>query len=355
MGLSISAGDLPFLKRAPRLLGIKKHVSFRDTEIGRFLLDTVKIDCGVTFPGNKQIIQPLLTKAYTITGHAFEILIQAKMNHPVDEIPRKFLQKMYAKFNNLTEEEQIEILSTKDKSELKKMCDHRNLKKSGSKPELIDRLIFVFSPTDSTIFEEILSIKIKHLHNSLKNQITENDISIALTLASLTYRYLSYTCYIDELWMESSPSKEICTDLTSLFNLWNSVNRNDKLWSSGEFSMFKEFGHPDFFNEDSILDIKAVVRVRKREHLAQLLGYAFLAKMNGINVEYIQLYYARHGVMLKIPLADAVNGELENKFEQFSGMIFQTKAEGARGISNDEIKYGEKMGYLGKFSDMEEW
>lgn len=349
MGMSIGAGELPFLTRKPRLLGIKKHVSYRNTEIGRFLLEAVKMDCGVTFPGNKQIIQPLLTKAYTITGHAFEILIQAKMNHPVDEIPRKSLQKMYANFNNLTKEEQIEILSAKDKSELKKMCTHRNLKKSGSKLELIDRLIFVFSPTDSTIFEEILSRKIKDLQNSLKNQITDNDISIALALASLTYGYLSYTVRIDELWMENSPSKEICTDLTNLFNLWDSVNRNDESWKSGEFSMFKEFGHPDFFKEDSILDIKAVVRVRKREHLAQVLGYAFLAKMNGIKVEYIQLYYARHGVMLKIPLEDVVNGELNHTFEKFSGMIFQTKAEGRKGISNDEVKYGEKMGYLGKF------
>ena len=69
MGMSIGAGELPFLTRKPRLLGIKKHVSYRNTEIGRFLLEAVKMDCGVTFPGNKQIIQPLLLQIVTRSRH----------------------------------------------------------------------------------------------------------------------------------------------------------------------------------------------------------------------------------------------------------------------------------------------
>ena len=115
MPVSYSHGSLPYLKRKARNFGIKKHVTYGDTEIGEFLLSAVNMK-GIKFPSEKDKVNPLLTDAYTITGHAFEIYAQSKVHTSnnktfYDDIPYKYVKEMYTRFVRKDEPSKIEILS----------------------------------------------------------------------------------------------------------------------------------------------------------------------------------------------------------------------------------------------------
>ena len=111
-------------------------------------------------------------------------------------------------------------------------------------------------------------------------------------------------------------------------------------YSFAEFNLFKLLGEPDFFIGNMTLDMKAVKRIKKREHIAQQIGYAFLSKINGIDTQSIGLYYARHKQMVSIPLDIVVLGDTQEAFNQFRGMIVQSIAKShATELTRDEEEY----------------
>ena len=68
----------------------------------------------------------------------------------------------------------------------------------------------------------------------------------------------------------------------------------------------------DMIIDDTLIDIKVTKHLDlKREYLNQLIGYTVLASIGGVdgavrktNIKFIAIYFARHGFLWKIPLAE---------------------------------------------------
>jgi len=232
---------------------------------------------------------------------------------------------------NLRFEERNKQLIKMKKPDLVKICKEKQITSSGTKNELSQRIKFCIGVENCNCFLceniGIFDDYIETMNTSLDEKDLDNHIVIALRLAHLEYTRLSPYSF-PENWFRLDFDGELVQDVEILYRAWLDDYRDDlQRFYFAEFELFKILGEPDFFMENMTLDMKAVKRVKKREHLAQQIGYAFMAKINGIDIKSIGLYYARHRQLVEIPLDIVVLGKTNDVFNKFRGMVVQSVAK----------------------------
>ena len=123
---------------------------------------------------------------------------------------------------------------------------------------------------------------------------------------------------------------ESTLDIQDLKNLYNAINPNDFIIKEKCF-LNPHFGNgsalvygadADIIIDNTLIDIKVTKNLKiEREYLNQIIGYYILSLIGKINFEHsgkiiqnVGIYFARHGLLWKIPIKDLGD---EKKIEEF--------------------------------------
>ena len=348
--------SLDYLRQRPRNIGISRHIKWK-TEIGEFLLNLVNMEIP-SFPKDKEIILSPKTDAYTITGHAFELLIRFHINFVNGtQYDAKVCRNSIISESRLRTADEDSKLYKLKRPDLVKICKEKNISTSGKKDELRHRILNCVGVVDCECFRclnlSMFDQRVSSMNKGIDASNSREKTIIALQFALLEYARLSKYPFRDD-WYARDFSQELIEDVENLFKGWlEESSKNIEKYSFVEFNLFKLLGEPDFFIENMTLDMKAVKRIKKREHLAQQIGYAFLSMINGMDVDSIGLYYARHKKMISIPLDKAVLGDTQLAFNRFRGMVVQSVANHhSTALTRDEEDYCCETGLV-KFEIIE--
>lgn len=226
-----------------------------------------------------------LTKNYSLIGTAFDYLLRFVLESNFKSISTKWVA-----------EESIELLS-----ELKH-------------PE-----------------EDVINTLLKICKNKYNEYLKDKKVDDFLLESCIILAKIDliYRCAILDEHMGYVDDK----DKKDLMNLYNAIEL--KKFKPNSLCLlnptFNQASHlvggadADLVIDDTIIDIKTTKNLSlTKDNLNQLVGYYFLYKIGGfsnlkekIKINYVAIYFSRHGLLCKIPISDLIDITSTNDLEWF--------------------------------------
>jgi hypothetical protein len=264
---------------------IKDFQELRD----RFKIGFPKPD----FPFNNSILAPPLTQNYAIIGGAFDYLLRFWMEfHHGKKVVKKEEWLAEAVYRQLLR--RMLLLPSKMVS-----VGYRGVAST-------DRVKFI-----DTIEKEFANAKNSYYAFIKTGVIEENIIRAVLFLARLDVCYRSGMIDANI----GNESKDDIKDLNALMKLVNKRNFKVKEYcflnpTFGEGSGLVGGADADLIIDDTLIEIKVCKDLKlDRKYLDQVLGYYILSLIGGVDgliqtvpIKNVAIYFARHGVLWKIPI-----------------------------------------------------
>jgi hypothetical protein len=256
---------------------------------------------------NDPLLAPPLTNNYAIVGAAFDYLLRFWMEHHYGtKIIKKDRWVAEASFNYLLKE--------------KPLTDTTTLMIGFKRSVPIDRNLFM-----KTLTKEFRASKANYEQYVNTGMHSDKIIRSALFLARLDVFYRSGM--IDP--NIGNESIDDINDLKALLKLLDKKHFHVKKYCfvnpNFEGSGLVGGADADLIIDDTLVEIKVTKDLSlKRVHLNQLIGYYVLSligdrdkKLISPPLKYIGIYFARHGVLWKIPISSLASPKDVDKFKDF--------------------------------------
>ena len=156
-----------------------------------------------------------------------------------------------------------------------------------------------------------------------------------MALASLSFARLDpylRSFRWDESWAYHETDSEDSDELIQLHDLWKTrfavpegeVRMNPAFLSGGLVGG----ADADLIVNRTIIDWKVVNEPRRdlKKNLAQLVGYSILSHIDGVRIDTVSLYFARHGVTMSTDLSGILSDSIENTVARFKEVAETNRA-----------------------------
>lgn len=251
----------------------------------------IKFKTEFPFPGftNKdELLAPPLTKNYGIIGTAFDYLFRFYLQYQNKDkcvVNDKWVAHAgYEGIKNIWKKNKLEILK---------------------------------------LTKRFTQVKKRHQLFIKKGILTDELISDTLFLAKLDL-YVRSKLIAPDMFVENKLDIEDLKNLYKVINL-SLFTTDEKCFLNPHFcegSALVRGADADFILGDTLIDIKVTKNLKiEREYYNQIIGYYILSLIGNINCEYsgkiikyVGIYFARHGLLWKIPITSLGD---ENKIEAF--------------------------------------